>query len=333
MKKIFVFIALPALFILISTTASAQGDVRSATGMPIPIGQPVIWGQIELRGLRPGEPRPQVIVTLLVNGADMGRSVANDDGYYYFLSRPTDGSTLMVSVGGVEIGRQPVYSSRGERYDMAVNWTQGIGQDKAPGVISVRDAYTGRSQANQNLFDKASAAAKTGNANEAIKLYNEIVTNDPNDFVVWTELGTLYFTTKKNNDAEKAYKTALELKPDFAVALLNLGKLHLSQNKLEPAIESLAKAVEAEPNSPETNHFLGEAYLQARRGSLAVGYLNKAIELAPIEKAEIHLRLAALYHGANLKDRAVEEYKAFIAKVPDHPERKQFEKYIKDNSK
>ena len=115
---------------------------------------------------------------------------------------------------------------------------------------------------------------------------------DPKDFVAWTEIGTLHFGNNKLSDAEKAYTKALELKPDFAIALVNLGKVQFSQNKNDEAIATLLKAVAAEPNSPEANHFLGEAYLKARKGSLAVGYLNKAIQLAPIEKAEVHLRLA-----------------------------------------
>ncbi len=59
--------------------------------------------------------------------------------------------------------------------------------------------------------------------------------------------------------------------------------------------------------------------------------LNKAIELAPKEKAEIHLRLAMLYNAAGLKDRAATEYKMFLEKVPDHPEKTKFEKYIAEN--
>jgi tetratricopeptide (TPR) repeat protein len=72
--------------------------------------------------------------------------------------------------------------------------------------------------------------------------------------------------------------------------------------------------------------------LQAKKGSKAVIFFNKAIELAPTEKAELHLRLASLYDAANLKDRAVAEYKLFLGKVPNHPEKARIEKYIKDNS-
>ena len=47
--------------------------------------------------------------------------------------------------------------------------------------------------------------------------------------------------------------------------------------------------------------------------------------------AECHLQLAHLYELAGAKKLAAMEYKIFLRKVPDHPDKKRFEKYIKDN--
>jgi hypothetical protein len=47
--------------------------------------------------------------------------------------------------------------------------------------------------------------------------------------------------------------------------------------------------------------------------------------------AECHLLLADLYDFNGLKNLATKEYKAFISKIPNHPERKRIEKYISDN--
>ena len=49
--------------------------------------------------------------------------------------------------------------------------------------------------------------------------------------------------------------------------------------------------------------------------------------------AEAHLRLAALYHGAGLKDKAAAEYEQFLKKKPDYPDRKKLEQYIVQNKK
>jgi tetratricopeptide (TPR) repeat protein len=109
--------------------------------------------------------------------------------------------------------------------------------------------------------------------------------------------------------------------------------LRISQKNFEGAIEPFSQAVEVEPQSADANFFLGEAYLQIKKGSKAVGYFNEAIRLDPVGKAEAHLRLAALYRAAGMKDKAVAEYEQFLAKKPDYPERKMIQQYIIENKK
>lgn len=332
MKKISVLFGTITAAILFISSINAQ-DVRTATGLPIPIGEKVIWGQVELKGLSPDEPRPTVYVTLMMGGAQMNRVVANDKGYYVFRQSPQDGATLLITVGGQDVGNVVLRAAGGERYDVTVDWHSLRGSTMPPGVVSVKNAYSDRSSENEKLFTRASDAAKAKKTSEAIKLFEQVVSSDPKDFVAWTELGSLHFGNSKHSDAEKAYKKALELKPDFIPALMNLGKLYIADKKYDSALPVLEKAVAAEPSSADANHYLGEAYLGARQGSKAVGYLNEAIKLDPKGKAEVHLRLAALYNAANLKDRAALEYKAFLEKEPKHPERSKLEKYIKENLK
>ncbi len=333
MKRLLNALAVAALVFLISAAVSAQGDIRSATGLPIPIGAPVIWGQIELRGIGPDEKKPVVTVKLMNNGGLVSTAFANDRGFYYFIARATDGAQLIVSVSGMDVGQLILTSAGGDRYDMAIDWNERTRPAQQLGVISVKDAYISRSSANNSLFDRATAASRAKKTDEAIKLFRQIVESDPQDFVAWTELGSLYFGQKKKSDAEKAYLKAIELKPDFMVALINLGKLHISTEDFVKAVNVLDQAVGADPTSADAFHYLGEAFLGARQGSKAVPILNEAIRLDPIGKSDVHLRLAALYNGANLKDRAAAEYKLFLEKRPDHPDKAAFEKYIKDNSK
>jgi tetratricopeptide (TPR) repeat protein len=213
-----------------------------------------------------------------------------------------------------------------------LTWSQlGVTVNRQNAVISLKNTYE-RTNDNQKAFDKAMAGLKSEKASNSIKLFKQITETDANDFVAWTELGTLYFNDEKPTEAEAAYSKAISLKSDFQPALLNLGKLLISQKKADKAVEVLTRLVAIEPDSADANHYLGEAYLLARKGSTALTYLEKALTLEPIEKAEIHLRLAALFNGAGLKDRAVAEYKKFLEKVPNHPEKAKIEKYISDNT-
>jgi tetratricopeptide (TPR) repeat protein len=325
--------------------SQTSDEVRTSSGLPTPIAgsrasqNPQLGIEVSGVLLVEGEGAPTeppdfliYVVSQSNNSFVFGRQKIKNRGSFRVEAVPTALATLVLEVNGAEFARYPLNMGGSPivRQDISLTWKQ-IGERLAKAaVIDARKFYQ-RSAQNQKLFDKAMAEKNNKKSDAAIKLFKEAVNADAKDFISWTELGNLYFENKPK-EADEAYQKALESKPDYFFALLNYGKLQVAQKNYEPAIELLTKAAAAEPPSADANHYLGEAYLGAKKGSKAVGFLNEAIRLSPIEKAEIHLRLAALYNGANLKDRAVAEYKQFLAKVPDHPEKKKLEQYISDNS-
>lgn len=325
-------VLIAALFLISSANAQVD-DVSDATGLPIPIGAPVIYGQVELKNVPRDQQKPLIFVTLLDRGSQVDRVQTNERGYYYFLKNPTNGHTLVFEADGQEVGRVVVSAgiSNRVRNDVSLDWNRLRGASRTQtGTISVKDKYD-RSEDAEKAFQKAMESVKQNKNEQAIKQFAGITQADAKDFFAWMMLGTLYMTDKKFSEADQAFTKSLEQKPDFTIALVNYGKSQLAQKNYDKAVELLSRAVDLEPNSAEANHMLGEAYLLSKKGSKAVGYLNKAIEIAPVEKADIHLRLAALYNGAGMKDRAALEYKAFLEKKKDHPDAKQFQKYVDEN--
>lgn len=313
---------------------SAQTDeLRTATGLPIQIGQNALFGQVTLKGLTRDEAKPIVFVTLLEGGTQLGRIQTNDTGYYYFLIMPRGSGTLVFEVNSSEVGRMVVVAPPGVRgnirQDISIDW-QEFRHRAATGVISASESYT-RSSENAKAFDAAMLKVSEKKLDLALPLFESIVTRDPKDYVAWTEMGTVYFKNNALDNAEACYFKAIELKKDYFVALLNLGKLYYTRKQFDNSILVLSNAVKAKADSAEAYHYLGESYLQSKKGSLAVPALNEAIRLAPVEKADLHLRLASLYDGAGLKGKAATEYKLFLQKRPDYPEKARLEKYIAEN--
>ncbi|NOT46459.1 MAG: tetratricopeptide repeat protein [Acidobacteria bacterium] len=292
-------------------------------------------GTVEIQGLTEQNKAPSLSVAVLANGVLVARQRVQNRGSFNFTNVPRNGVTLIVEIDNQEIGSYPVGTltppPMSNRKDIFLTWAsierKNIERNE---VLSLRNAYI-RTDENQKAFDKAISASKDKNASNAVKLFRQLVEKDAADFVAWSELGNLYFKDEKYQESEAAFAKAVGLKGDFLPALVNLGKVQLSQKSFESAVQTLSKAIEVQRASAEAHHYLGEAYLQSKQGSKAVVHLNKALELAPQEKAEIHLRLAMLYNAAGLKDRASLEYKAFLEKVPDHPEKARLEKYISDN--
>jgi len=308
-------------------------DFSQAIGLPLPIGSPVIYGQVNIRNLPRDQRRPTIDVSLQLGGSQIEKSRANDRGYYFFLRRPANGQQLIFYVDGAEVGQLVLTAglSPRQRQDVEFDWNALRGATPTLiGVVSARDRYT-RSDENNKIFEKALAASSSGNEEEALRLFTSVTAADEKDFNAWLQIGVIHYNAKRYGPARAAYGKAISLKPDYLLALMNLGKLEFSQKNFEAAMAAFSGAVKAAPESADANHLLGETLLQLKKGSLAVGFLNRAIELDPFGKAEVHLRLAALYNAAGLKDRAALEYKAFLEKVKAHPDRKKFEQYVTDN--
>jgi tetratricopeptide (TPR) repeat protein len=326
----------------------AQDDeARQQSGLPtfvgtrpgnkaVPGADASLSGTLTVQGLTEGVKLPTLSVIVLANGSVVARQGVENRGGFSFDGVPKFGVTIVVEADGLEIASLPLGTLNPpplrNKQDIFVTWTQIANKvDERNEVIRLRNSYE-RTPENQKAFERAMSMPDDKKSDSREKLLKQLTSSDPLDFVALTELGNTYFIHEKYSDAELAYEKALSLKADFAPTLLNFGKLYLAEKQFDRSIDVLTKALASAPNSADINQFLGEAYLQSRKGSKAVIYLNEALRLEPIEKAEIHLRLAALYNAAGVKDRAVTEYKMFLEKVPNYKDRVSLEKYIADNS-
>ena len=301
-------------------------------------GGHLVFGDFKVSESKDGKPTPQVFNVILYSifGSVVARQTVTNHGRYQFYNVNNGEYDIVIEVESQEVARTHVVltsSLRSDfRYDISLEWRAGAGNRKPTGTVSAEDLYD-RGQPNKDRYQKAEEAFENKKYDQAVALFRQIVADDPADFQAWSELGTAYLAEKKNSDAEAAYVQALRAHPKFFLALMNLGKLRLATKNFEAAIEPLRQAVAVKPTSAEANYFLGDAYLQIKKGSKAVGYLYEALKIDPIGMTEAHLRLAALYNGAGMKDKAATEYEQFLKKKPDYPDRKKLEKYIAENKK
>lgn len=277
------------------------------------------------------------IILYSLGGQIINRQKVSSTGRYRFMNLNNGQYDLVVELENTEIARMRVdimspTIKTDYRQDISLEWRAPTTAPAKPASISVADYYK-RSSANQKLFEKAQSATDKKKYTEADTFLKQLLADDPNDFQAWTELGTLNLIQQNLSEAEKAYLRAIEVRPKFFLALLALGKLRAAQKKYEEAISPLILALEIQPTSASLNFLIGETYLQLKKGSKAVGYLYEAIKLDPTGMPEAHLRLAALYHGAGLKDKAAMEFEEFLKKKPDYPDRKKLEQYIAQNKK
>jgi len=291
---------------------------------------PFVFGRIVVRSVRQDAKPPRVVAIYSDSLQPATRQVVGRSGNYCFQKRGS-GGTLVIEIDGVEAARKSVFdvSNTRQREDFDV-YPPGTNEPTQPGVINAKFARP-PNEMTADLYKKAAAAEQDNQSAKAIGLVKEIVAIDPEDFVAWAKLGTLHLANNAVPEARTALERSLALRKDYTPALLNLGIINAVDGSVAAAIELFERAVIADPLSAKTYRLLGEAYLQARRGNDGLAALDEALRLDPIGMAECHLLKARLYDLAGAKNLATKEYKAFLAKVASHPDKKKFEKYIKDN--
>ena len=296
-----------------------------------------LFGDVEVSGEAVSDSRALTFDLFLYSrsGVLLDRQKVGSKGRYRFLNVPAGDYDLVIEFENAEVARAQVRLAgvpTDFRQDVALEWRPGPPKANKPEVLSAEDIYN-RKAINQDRFEKARAAFDKKDYDLAIAFLRQIVAEDRGDFQAWSELGTSYLVQNNLIEAERAYLTATEIRPTFFRALLNLGKVRLLKKDFEGALTVLTQAVNAKPTSAEANFYTGEAYLQLKKGSKAVTYLYEALRLEPIKMADAHLRLATLYNGAGMKDKAAAEYEAFLKKKPDYADRNKLEKYIAENKK
>ncbi len=324
---------LPLLLLLLAFALAGTAPAQDG-------GDHTLFGDLKVDEGKESDLKPQTFDVILYTegGTVVSRERTSSNGRYRFMNLRNGLYDLAVEVENREVARIRVHisspSKNDFRQDIAMEWHSAAGGEKREKAssISAADVYK-RTGVNAERFNKAQAAIDKKDYEGAVSSLRRIVGDDPKDFQAWSELGTVYLMQKNTDEAEKVYQRALQEQPAFALAFINLGRLRLAQKNYEGAIDILSQAIKVQPQSADANYFLGEAYLQVKKGSKAVGHLNEAIRLDPARMAKAHLRLAALYNAAGMKDKAAAEYEQFLAKEPNHPDKKKLQQHITENKK
>lgn len=332
-KYCLIFISFPAFVCQINAQANefcSEEGINPVINSPAD-RLPFIYGLVRLKDFPVDEKLPRITVLLMDTQNSATRWTVDKTGKYCLRLRTRSGSTLIVEVNGVEVERRNVsgFGSSQQREDFEIIHSRNAETPK-PGVVSAKFFYP-LNPKTAELYRKSAEAESKKNVGKAIEYQKQILEIDPLDFPGWAKLGVLYLEKKMVAESEEAFKKSLELKPGYTPALIQTGLIRVYREQFDAASEIFRQVTILEPDSPIAFRLLGEAYLQTRKGTLAVEALNRAIILDPKGMAECHLLLARLYDLAGIKQLATREYKLFLSKVQDHPDKKKFEQYIRNN--
>lgn len=152
-----------------------------------------------------------------------------------------------------------------------------------------------------------------GEFREAEKLYEKILSAEPNNLYALSNLGVARFRGGKLRLAEEAFKKALAINPDDAFSHRTLGIVFYSEGKHDDAIDELTKALAVNPKDAIAHNYLGIAASQKGWPEAAQKEMETAIALDP-NYADAHFNLAVIHISARppRKEQAREHYRRAV---------------------
>jgi tetratricopeptide (TPR) repeat protein len=124
-------------------------------------------------------------------------------------------------------------------------------------------------------------AHQAGRLDEAVELYEEVLTLEPRNKFAWYNLGLIDQTRGDAAEAEERYREAISVDPNFVAALFNLAVLRTAAGDKDEAIELYRRIIEVEPGYAPAHLNLGFALIDIGDAGEGQAELQRATELDP----------------------------------------------------
>lgn len=173
------------------------------------------------------------------------------------------------------------------------------------------------SHTNQRLGYEASNVPRTGQIDDALRLYEEICRKDPDNPAGWLGMAVIHAQLNRFDQAEEYLNRAINLRDDLPEAHYNLAKVLYLKKQIPQAVQAYRKTLALNPGHSNALLGLGSALLSQGLIDAAVDCFRRAISLSP-GNFKAYYNLGYIYHSRNKIDEAIEYYKQALEFNPDH---------------
>ena len=179
---------------------------------------------------------------------------------------------------------------------------------------------------NENIIleEKYVLAVKSQERNElniAIKLYNEILSIDPNHINTHINLGSILINLGEFNKAKKFIERIIGIDPENIYLNNNLGVALNALGEHQQAAKFLETAIKIDPSYVDANCNIGIAFKGLGNYQKAISYYKKAINLNPNfikalnNLANVHNELGEHQEAISCYERAIEINPSFVQAI------------------
>lgn len=157
----------------------------------------------------------------------------------------------------------------------------------------------------EQVLKEAIQLHQTGRFMEASIAYLRVLETEPDQSLIYSQVGQALFALSRPADAERVFELAADRFPDDTPALHNLGSCYALQKKYDKAEEAYGRAAAVDPNDGETQSSLGVIFHKQERFADAETHFLRAIELAP-ENVLFYRRLSDAMSALSHHEEAIE---------------------------
>jgi tetratricopeptide (TPR) repeat protein len=291
------------VLLIVSDHGFKSGDFRPLSDSRMGFGQAIEWhrlnGAIALYGtiVKPGYRITDASVM------DIAPTIL------YLLGLPVDrkmeGKVLLDAFEGEWVEKHPItYTSV---YDSVfVPSEAAVGPASTDQALKDKLVSLGYVAGGQNaLLNLANYYHKNGKYREALKLYKELLAEDPDNSEVKIGMGNAYFEMGQEELALRSLDEVLAKEPGNLTALHSLGNMYVEMGMGMEALRTAERALALDSRNGESHFINGIALQQLGRYSEAAESYKKALKLAP-DMPEIYGNLASLYVRDGRQEEALE---------------------------
>ncbi|HEY9680877.1 MAG TPA: tetratricopeptide repeat protein [Oculatellaceae cyanobacterium] len=165
------------------------------------------------------------------------------------------------------------------------------------------------------LLARAQALTQSGRNNEAVQLYKQVLSMDPQAAIAHQQLGQTALANGNSYLAKEELSKAAELDPSNAATHVSLAMAYRQLSQFEPARNELQKAVQVDPKNYGALFQLGSLYASGGKNALAAQTFQRAVDLNP-RSAAAHNNLGSSLSMAGKYRDAIGEFEKALALSP-----------------
>ena len=143
----------------------------------------------------------------------------------------------------------------------------------------------------QEMFVRAvQLEEQIGTLDEAVMLYEEILTIRQDHAPACINLGTIYYNRRDFEMAEQMYRRATDADPEYALAFFDLGNVLDEMQRLKDAIAAYVRAIQLVPGYADAHYNLALAYERQGERRRALRHWMAYVRLDPVGPWAAHAK-------------------------------------------